>query len=94
MSGLPSLRYPAGTGSRLTVWGEDWRRRWFRNVGSVHQHGQTGELVAFYSDARDPAQRLALQAELEAQPEGVDQVLAACRAEGARYQTMIIERTA
>lgn len=89
MSGLPSIRYPAGTACGSTVWGEDWRRRWFRQVGSVHQHYRTGELVAFYSDQRDPAMRLALQAELEAQPDGVAQVLAACRAEAARYDAMI-----
>ncbi|KKC27318.1 hypothetical protein [Sphingomonas sp. SRS2] len=89
MSGLPSLRYPAPAETQATPWAADWRRRWFRHVGSVHQHHATGELVAFYSDARDPSARLALQAEIDAQLGGVAQVLAVCRAEAARADAMI-----
>lgn len=82
MSGLPSIRYPAPVESPpATAWGSEWRRRWFRTVGSVHEHYQTGELVAYYSNQRDPVARLALQAELEARPNGVSDVLAACRAQ-------------
>ena len=79
MSGLPSLRYPAPPRQAgPSEWARDWRKRWFASVGSVHQHYQTGELVAFYSDARDSAPRLALQRELELRRGGVAQVLAVC----------------
>lgn len=77
--GLPSLRYPAQRAARPTKWADDWRRRWFRQVGSVHQHYATKELVAFYSDERDPAVRIALQKELEAHPNGSAQVADVCR---------------
>lgn len=90
MTGLSSLRYPPpGETSAPTLWGTDWRRRWLREVGSVHQHHLTGQLVAFYSDARDPAARLALQAELEGQPDGIAQVLAAVAAENERYEASL-----
>ncbi|WP_333605971.1 hypothetical protein [Novosphingobium sp.] len=79
ITGLPALRYHAARNARATKWAEDWRQRWFRQVGSVHQHYATKELVAFYSDDRDPAVRLALQQELEAHPNGPAQVLAVCR---------------
>ena len=80
LSGLPSLRYRSNVAT-ATKWAEGWRRRWFRYVGSVHQHYATGELVAFYSNQRDPAIRLALQRELEARRNGIGQVLAVCRRE-------------
>jgi len=74
------LRYPPTLRmARATKWAFDWRMRWFRKVGSVHQHYRTGELVAFFSDLIDPTDRLSLQAELEARPNGPAQVLAACR---------------
>lgn len=85
MSALPSLRYLAPAATLATPWAVDWRRRWFRYVGSVHQHHSTGELVAFYSYARDPSARLALQAELEARPGSVGEVLAVCRDEMAEH---------
>lgn len=74
------LRYPQpARASRPTKWAFDWRLRWFRNVGSVHQYHADNGLVACYSDDRDPAARLSLQRELEARPDGIAQVLAACR---------------
>lgn len=78
MAELPSIRYSApARASRRAAWGADWRSRWMRAVGSVHRHHATRQLVAFYSDSRDPAPRLALQAELERRPDGVAEVLAA-----------------
>lgn len=83
---LPSITYPRPAAeAAATAWGADWRRRWLRQVGSVHEYHLNGALVAFYSNERDPAIRLALQAELESQQEGVAQVLAACRAEADRF---------
>jgi hypothetical protein len=79
MMALPAIRYPAQRPARPTKWAEDWRRRWFRHVGSVHQHYATKELIAFYSDARDPTARIALQEELDARENGPAQVLAVCR---------------
>lgn len=76
---LPSLRYQTQRTARPTGWAEDWRRRWFRQVGTVCEYFDSGELIALYSDARDPAARLALQNELEERPDGPDQVLAVCR---------------
>lgn len=79
MTGILSIRYDSPAQAiEATAWGHEWRKRWFRSVGSVHQHYQTNQLVAFYSDSRDPAVRLALQAELEARPTGIAEVLAAC----------------
>jgi len=79
MAQVLSLRYPRPQGAvSPTAWGRDWRRRWFRNVGTVIDHVDGQGLAALYSDDRDPTARLALQAELEAQPDGVAQVLAAC----------------
>jgi hypothetical protein len=78
MTAVTSIRYDAPVDlCAPTDWGRDWRLRWFRSVGSVHQHWQTHQLVAFYSDTIDPTKRLALQAELEANPTGVAEVLAA-----------------
>lgn len=79
MMTILSLRYTPPRPTRATRWGEDWRKRWLKHVGSVHQHYQTGELIACYADEHDPTMRLALQAELEAKPHGVAQVLAAHR---------------
>jgi len=76
---LPSLRYQTQRSARPTKWAEDWRRRWFRQVGTVAEYFDTKELIALYSDARDPAARLALQQELEERPNGPAQVLAVCR---------------
>jgi hypothetical protein len=80
MAGFPSIRYDAPEREASSNdWGREWRKRWFRSAGSVHQHWQTRELVAFYSNDRDPSVRLALQSELETRPNGVTEVLAACR---------------
>ena len=90
MTGLPSLRYaPPPRAARPTRWAKEWRQRWFRQVGSVHEHYRTKEFVAFYADDRDPAARLALQAELEAMPNGVAQVLAVCRKVPRDFNSMI-----
>jgi hypothetical protein len=79
MGQVLSLRYARTSRiGRPTAWAQDWRRRWLRNVGAVCEHHADRGLIACYSDARDPAMRLALQHELEARPDGVGQVLAAC----------------
>jgi hypothetical protein len=80
MAQIFSLRYAHPANSVPTTgWARDWRRQWFRHVGAVCDHADGAGLAAFYSTDRDPAARLALQAELEARPLGVAQVLAACR---------------
>ena len=90
MTRMSSIRYPEPPrAARVTAWGQDWRLRWFRAAGSVHQHWQTRELVAFYSDACDPAALLALQQELEARPNGVAQVLAAVHKETRRWNRLV-----
>lgn len=76
---LPRLRYPVQRPARPTKWAEDWRKRWFRQVGTVAEYFDSKELIALYSEARDPAARLALQKELEDRPNGPEQVLAVCR---------------
>lgn len=92
MTGLPCIRYNRPERYvRPTAWGRDWRLRWFRHVGSVHQHWQNHQLVAFYSNDRDPAVRLALQTELEAQPSGPAEVIAACREASRRHDRMVVE---
>ena len=90
MTGLPSIRYlPPEHEVLPTPWAFDWRIRWFREVGSVHKHWKTGEMVAYYSDERPPAARLALQAELEAVPDGSAQVAAACEAIKDRWNAEV-----
>lgn len=80
MARILSLRYPhPETAARPTKWAKDWRLRWFRRVGTVVDHIDGKGLACLYSDDRDPAARLALQADLEARPNGVGQVLAVCR---------------
>lgn len=88
---LPSLRYPAQRAARPTKWAQDWRKRWFRQVGTVCEYFDSGELIALYSDARDPAARLALQHELEARPNGPAQVLAACRKVSSEWNRRVAD---
>jgi hypothetical protein len=88
---LPSIRYPAPSrAARATRWAEGWRKRWFRFVGSVHQHHATRELVAFYSDERPPERRIALQNELEARANGAGEVLAVCRRASRDFDRKIL----
>ena len=94
MAHIDSIRYSRPVRYvRPTAWARDWRRRWCRTVGSVHQHGRTEELVAFYSDDRDPAARLALQAELESRPNGIAEVVAVCRSLMAQWNKQFDDHT-
>jgi hypothetical protein len=47
-------------------------------------------LAALYSDDRDPTVRLELQAELEARPNGIAQVLAACRKASRDFDKLVL----
>lgn len=89
MVAISALRYDI-IATRPTKWAEEWRRRWCRAVGSVHQHQATKELIAFYSDERDPDVRLALQNELEARHNGAAQVLAVCRREVRQHNAAMM----
>ena len=90
MATLPRLKYarPADAG-RATPWAIEWRRRWIRNVGSVHEYYVDKSLIAFYSNDRDPKWRLALQSEIEARPNRIADVLAACRKASREFDAKI-----
>ncbi len=91
MAHYDALRYHPGRYGRVTNWAKDWRRRWNRHVGcSVDYRGQ-GILYLAYSDDRPRDTRLALQAELEAKPNRVQDVLATCAANTRAFNAMIEE---
>lgn len=64
---------------RPTAWARDWRRRWFRFVGTAVVHQATGRLTLIYSTDRTPDDREDLRAELEAHPDGPALVYHECR---------------
>lgn len=90
MAQIRHLRYARPSQpARATAWGMDWRKRWFRHVGAVVEHLTDKGLHALYSDDRDPTARLALQHELEKRPDGVAQVIAACRAANRDWERRV-----
>lgn len=62
-----------------TAWARDWRKRWFREIGTVAEYCGTGRLWAYYDATYRPARATELIAEMLARPNGSGEVLAACR---------------
>jgi hypothetical protein len=88
---LPRLRYPrpAAPIRQPSEWGNDWFLAWNRLCGTVYTDMETGELCALYSNSRDPKDRLRLQDELEARPNGVAEVIATVEARAAAFDRLI-----
>lgn len=92
MAHYASLSFqPQGEGT-ATTWAHDWRRRWFRHVGCCVDYRGQGILYLAYSDDRPPEMRLALQAELEAAPNGIADVIAVCAAKRDEFNRMVLEQ--
>lgn len=89
MTHYAAIRITPPAYGRVTEWAKDWRRRWNRYVGCTVDYRGQGVLYLAYSDDRPPAVRLALQAELEAAPNGVADVLATCAAHTRAFSAMI-----
>ena len=89
MAHYAALRYNPGRYGRVTPWAKDWRRRWNRHVGCTVDYRGQGVLYLAYSDDLPKDMRLALQAELEARPNRIRDVLATCAAHTRAFNRSI-----
>jgi len=84
-----ALKLTPSTKGKATAWAKDWRRRWFTYVGCCEDYLSQGVLYLAYSEDRPPEIRQALQAELEAQPNGIAEVVAVCAAMSRGFNRQI-----
>ena len=91
MAHYAALRYNPGRYGQITEWAKDWRRRWNRHVGCTVDYRGQGILYLAYSDDRPKNVRLALQAELEAEPNRIADVLETCAAHTRAFNAMVVE---